>query len=92
MKNISFLFSAVFLLFVFSIIFIFNTALKWIAVYFIMSLFTFLIYAWDKKAAQNGNWRIKESTLHLLSFIGGLLILLRGEFVLILLISFLKMV
>lgn len=36
-----------------------------------MSLLTFVVYAMDKSAAKNGNWRIKESTLHLLSFLGG---------------------
>jgi len=36
-----------------------------------VSLLTFVVYAMDKSAAKNGNWRIKESTLHLLSFLGG---------------------
>jgi uncharacterized membrane protein YsdA (DUF1294 family) len=36
-----------------------------------MSLLTFIIYAMDKSAAIKGNWRIKESTLHLLSLAGG---------------------
>ena len=48
-----------------------NNILLLIAIYFVMSLLTFLIYAWDKRAAQKGNWRTKESTLHLLSLIGG---------------------
>jgi uncharacterized membrane protein YsdA (DUF1294 family)/cold shock CspA family protein len=39
--------------------------------YFVMSLITFIAYAIDKSAAQNGRWRIKESTLHVFSTIGG---------------------
>jgi uncharacterized membrane protein YsdA (DUF1294 family)/cold shock CspA family protein len=39
--------------------------------YVSMSLITFIVYAIDKSAAQNGRWRIKESTLHLFSTIGG---------------------
>jgi len=42
-----------------------------LSIYGIASLLTFLIYAVDKAAAKKGGWRIKESTLHLLSFIGG---------------------
>ncbi|MDP0561987.1 MAG: DUF1294 domain-containing protein [Candidatus Endonucleobacter sp. (ex Gigantidas childressi)] len=37
----------------------------------VASLLTFLIYAIDKSAAKRGGWRIKESTLHVLSLIGG---------------------
>jgi len=42
-----------------------------LSIYGIVSLLTFLIYAVDKSAAKKGGWRIKESTLHLLSFTGG---------------------
>ena len=35
------------------------------------SLLTFFIYALDKHAAKKGAWRTQESTLHLLSLIGG---------------------
>ena len=42
-----------------------------ISFYFIASLMTFIVYAMDKSAAKKGNWRIKESTLHLLSIAGG---------------------
>ncbi|WGL15884.1 DUF1294 domain-containing protein [Microbulbifer bruguierae] len=40
-------------------------------VYFWLSLLTYLIYYLDKSAARSGSWRTKESTLHLLSFLGG---------------------
>ena len=36
-----------------------------------VNLLTFLVYAMDKSAAQNGQWRTKESHLHLLSLAGG---------------------
>lgn len=39
--------------------------------YVLMSLITFLAYAWDKSAAQSNRWRTKESTLHLLAILGG---------------------
>ena len=42
--------------------------------YLSLSLITFIMYAIDKSAAQNGNWRTwrtEESTLHLLALSGG---------------------
>jgi uncharacterized membrane protein YsdA (DUF1294 family)/cold shock CspA family protein len=49
-----------------------NDASIWIiGAYLSISLITFLAYAWDKSAARSGNWRTKESKLHLLSLIGG---------------------
>ena len=36
-----------------------------------VNLLTFLVYAMDKSAAQSGQWRTKESHLHLLSLAGG---------------------
>ncbi|WP_199775494.1 DUF1294 domain-containing protein [Microbulbifer pacificus] len=36
-----------------------------------ISLLTYLIYYLDKSAARSGSWRTKESTLHLLSLLGG---------------------
>ncbi len=35
------------------------------------SLVTFFMYIWDKSAARTGAWRTQESTLHLLSLLGG---------------------
>jgi len=40
-------------------------------IYFIASILAFLVYAFDKSAAQNNRWRTKESTLHIISIIGG---------------------
>ena len=42
-----------------------------LALYIVGSLITFIMYAADKSAARKGNWRTKESTLHLLSLAGG---------------------
>ena len=39
--------------------------------YFLISIFTYIMYAIDKSSARNGNWRTPESTLHFLSLIGG---------------------
>lgn len=41
------------------------------AIYVVVSLITFIIYAVDKSAARKGTWRTQESTLHLLSLVGG---------------------
>ena len=37
----------------------------------VVNLVTFAVYAIDKSAAQNGQWRTKESHLHLLALAGG---------------------
>lgn len=42
-----------------------------LALYFVASLLTFIVYAIDKSAAQKGTWRTQESTLHMLALIGG---------------------
>ena len=42
-----------------------------LALYLGASLVTFAAYALDKSAAQKGQWRTRESTLHLLGLIGG---------------------
>lgn len=37
----------------------------------VMSVIAFILYGADKKKAQKGKWRIKESTLLLTGFFGG---------------------
>lgn len=51
---------------------LFGIAPSWsIVVYFAMSLLTYFFYYVDKSAAQKGEWRTQESTLHLLALFGG---------------------
>eukprot|EP00831_Metopus_contortus_P039760 TRINITY_DN31142_c0_g1_i2.p2 TRINITY_DN31142_c0_g1~~TRINITY_DN31142_c0_g1_i2.p2 ORF type:complete len:189 (+),score=35.70 TRINITY_DN31142_c0_g1_i2:21-587(+) len=50
---------------------VYSASLWLIAAYLGLSVFTFIIYAWDKRAAQKGEWRISENTLHILSLAGG---------------------
>ena len=42
-----------------------------LAVYAVMSLLTYLVFGFDKRAAQKGQSRISEKTLHLLSLFCG---------------------
>lgn len=42
-----------------------------LALYLVASVVLFLIYAHDKSAAGKGQWRTPESTLHVLSVLGG---------------------
>ncbi|CAK2741724.1 DUF1294 domain-containing protein [Vibrio crassostreae] len=39
--------------------------------YLVIGLVTFFVYAKDKQAAINGNWRVPEKTLHVFSGAGG---------------------
>lgn len=39
--------------------------------YVVVSMLTYILYALDKSAAKRGRWRTQESTLHLLSLVGG---------------------
>lgn len=42
-----------------------------LAWYLVIGVVTFFVYAKDKRAAINGNWRVPEKTLHILSVAGG---------------------
>lgn len=48
-----------------------SLAMPLAGLYLGFSVCTFLLYGWDKAAAQSGQWRIRESTLHFLSLLGG---------------------
>jgi uncharacterized membrane protein YsdA (DUF1294 family)/cold shock CspA family protein len=51
---------------------LFGIAPSWsFVVYLAMSLITYIFYRSDKSAAQKGEWRTPESTLHLLALFGG---------------------
>ncbi len=45
--------------------------MSWLALYYGASIITYAIYARDKTAAQNAGRRTPESTLHLMSLVGG---------------------
>ncbi|XUY28197.1 DUF1294 domain-containing protein [Agrobacterium sp. rho-8.1] len=42
-----------------------------LAAYLTFNIIVFLIYGWDKKAARSGEWRMSESVLLWLAFLGG---------------------
>lgn len=42
-----------------------------LATYATSSVIAFIAYVMDKRAARDGNWRISENTLHLLSLLCG---------------------
>ncbi|BCM24679.1 cold shock and DUF1294 domain-containing protein [Methyloradius palustris] len=50
---------------------VFHLPLTLIGLYLVTSIVTYIVYAIDKSAAQDGRRRTPESTLHLLSFVGG---------------------
>jgi uncharacterized membrane protein YsdA (DUF1294 family) len=41
------------------------------ATYGVLSLVALVLYRADKRAAQDGEWRTRESTLHLVALLGG---------------------
>lgn len=53
------------------LVFIYNLPVVVLLGFMILSIITFAAYALDKNAAQSGNWRTKESTLHMLALVGG---------------------
>jgi len=69
--NVSLMLTAAFLVLVAGSAFIgkLPVAVAWF--YLAASLAAFLAYALDKSAARNGQWRTKESTLHLIGLAGG---------------------
>ncbi len=46
------------------------------------TLVTFALYAWDKRAARNGERRVSERTLHLWAWLGGGVGALAGQMIL----------
>ncbi|WP_182035374.1 cold shock and DUF1294 domain-containing protein [Vibrio diabolicus] len=65
------MFSIVYLVLASTAVFILGGEKLFIAVYILMSIVTYVMYAIDKNAAQNGKWRTPENALHLLSLLGG---------------------
>ncbi|WP_371189167.1 DUF1294 domain-containing protein [Thalassotalea maritima] len=46
-------------------------SLPWLLIYAVTSIFTFFVYGIDKWSAKRGSRRVPESSLHILSLIGG---------------------
>lgn len=52
--------------------FLFGHPPRWVLwLYPAVSALTFMVYAFDKSAARQGEWRTAESTLHMLALVGG---------------------
>lgn len=59
-----------------------ETALYWIPASHVLlvNLLSFCMMWWDKKRAQNNEWRVAEATLLLIGLLGGAVGLLAGMF------------
>ncbi len=45
---------------------------RWVGAYaLVLNALTYWAYAWDKRRAQEGEWRVSEARLHLLELLGG---------------------
>ncbi len=65
------LFACGFLVFVVASVFFGKLPTAVLALYVVASIVTFIVYAFDKSAAQRNRWRTPESNLHLFALIGG---------------------
>ena len=65
------IFAVLFCFVLFALFIIGKVSLSVLCAYLVLGIITFIAYAIDKSAAQNNEWRTKESTLHLLSLMGG---------------------
>jgi uncharacterized membrane protein YsdA (DUF1294 family)/cold shock CspA family protein len=70
-KLLSLIISIIFICVLIALILLKKLPQSIMAIYFIASVITFILYATDKSAAQAGKWRTRESTLHLFSLAGG---------------------
>lgn len=67
----SLIFTTSFFVFLAASVIIAKLPLAVFLLYLLASVVTYLAYAFDKSAAIQGQWRIQESTLHLLALAGG---------------------
>lgn len=65
------MFAVIFLILVIALVLLGKLPIVVICVYLVASIITFLVYAVDKSAAKNGQWRTPENTLHFLALAGG---------------------
>jgi uncharacterized membrane protein YsdA (DUF1294 family)/cold shock CspA family protein len=72
-QTISFsqIFAMAFCLILLSLLIVGKIPFSVVCAYLILGIITFIAYAIDKAAAQKNAWRTKESTLHVLSLLGG---------------------
>tara|TARA_R110002096_G_scaffold432240_1_gene648694 strand:+ start:117617 stop:118006 length:390 start_codon:yes stop_codon:yes gene_type:complete len=70
-NNIALILPVFFLSFVGFSVFIIPVPNELFYYYAAISVFSFIAYGLDKNAAQNGSWRISESSLNLISLAGG---------------------
>ncbi len=70
-NNTSLVLTALLIVFVAGLVFSGELPIAVLGLYLIASSIAFGFYAFDKSAARNDEWRIQESTLHLLALIGG---------------------
>ncbi|MBC7750791.1 MAG: DUF1294 domain-containing protein, partial [Candidatus Saccharibacteria bacterium] len=54
-----------------ALLFLGKLPLSVVCAYILLGVITFITYAFDKSAAQNNQWRTQESTLHIMSLMGG---------------------
>jgi len=59
-----------------------DTVLYWLPVSYVLlvNVLSFCMMWWDKRRAQNSEWRVSEATLLLIAFLGGAVGLLIGMF------------
>ncbi len=69
--SLSIIIALLFLIFVGVLVFASKVHPVILGIYIGISLLAFIMYAIDKSASQNGEWRTPENTLHFLSLIGG---------------------
>ncbi len=69
--SLTIIFSCIYLSIVAVSMLLFTSSQALFVAYIVMSILTFALYAKDKRAAIKGQWRTKESTLHLFSLLGG---------------------
>jgi uncharacterized membrane protein YsdA (DUF1294 family)/cold shock CspA family protein len=70
-SNIFLILTAVFLAFVVGSVISGKLPFAVLVLYLVASVITFGVYAFDKSAASNDQWRTQESTLHFLALVGG---------------------
>jgi uncharacterized membrane protein YsdA (DUF1294 family)/cold shock CspA family protein len=70
-RAVAFALPGLFLLLVAAAVFMGQLPLVILGLYLVASAVSFLLYANDKSAAEEGRWRTSENTLHMFSLIGG---------------------